>query len=85
MGVRSGAPARKAMTKKKGCPFQIWILAQKKENGKPLTTEDFVKESARRGKTTRVGTVSKWRRGAVPRPSTIEDMERAWSAEAIRF
>lgn len=74
------------MTKKrKTIPFLEWILAQKNTRGDSLTTEDFVKESARRGKNTRVGTVSKWRRGAIPNPGTREDMEAIWAKEGIKF
>ena len=82
----------KTATKKKPIAFARWLDAQDRADlthpgatrqGDGWTIEEFVRESEHRGIPARVGTAYHWRRGATPRPTTRERLEKEFAGIAF--
>lgn len=80
----------------KKTPFRGWLDAQPRKeltyapkgelrdpNGTGWTTEDFIRESWKRGLDVKIGTVNKWNSGSVPRPGFWHELRKAF--DGIKF
>lgn len=78
----------------KKTPFRQWLDEQSRSaltydtnirdrEKQGWTTEDFIRESWKRGLDVRIGTVNKWTQGSVPRPGFWNEIAKAF--KGIKF